>query len=249
MKPMIEVEGLRVGYGPRSRKMWAVDGVSFAVYQGECVGFIGANGAGKSTTIKAIMGFLHPDSGTTRLCGCPAGDPEGRRPVGYLPEVAVYYPYMRTRELLELYGTLGGLSRADLQKRIPVVLEQVGLPGREKALLRTLSKGMQQRVGIAQALITRPNVLVLDEVSSGLDPLGRHDLRALLHQLREEGCTIFFSSHELSEVESLCDRVVLIDHGRIRREVTREQLLAIGRERSLESFFIDAVRAGKRTDA
>ena len=244
MKNPIEVENLRVAYGRGAKTVVAVEGVTFSVKEGECVGFIGANGTGKSTTIKALMGFIYPDRGEARLFGCPAGDPEGRRNVGYLPEVALYYPYMRAQELLTLYGTLSGLDRATLRARIPKALEQVGLGGCDKALLRTFSKGMQQRLGIAQALIAQPSLLILDEVSSGLDPLGRHDLRALLQQLRNDGCTIFFSSHELTEVESLCNRIIMIDRGRICKEVTQEELRVIGREQSLESFFISTVREG-----
>jgi ABC-2 type transport system ATP-binding protein len=244
-RAMIRVDQLRVSYGTRRHRTAAVDGIRFEVFEGECVGFIGANGAGKSTTLKTLMGFTRADSGTAEICGRPAGDPEGRRTVGYLPEVALYYPFMKARELLELYGTLGGMKRDELARRIPGVLDLVGLTGRAEALLRTFSKGMQQRLGIAQALIASPELLVLDEVSSGLDPLGRHDLRRILEQLRSEGRTIFFSSHELSEVESLCDRVILIDRGRILREVTRDELRGIGRERSLESFFISEVRGAE----
>lgn len=238
----IQVDHLCLSYGRGAKRVAAVKDVSFAVTEGECVGFIGANGAGKSTTIKALMGFIYADQGEARLFGRPAGDPAGRRQVGYLPEVALYYPYMRARELLTLYGTLSGLKAADLRQRIPAALEAVGLGGRDKDLLRTFSKGMQQRLGIAQALIAQPTLLILDEVSAGLDPLGRHDLRALLQQLRDTGCTIFFSSHELTEVESLCNRVILIDQGRIRKEVTQSELRAIGQEQSLESFFIATVR-------
>ena len=242
MEEMIQVEELRVSYGRGARRVEAVRGVTFGVGEGECVGFIGANGAGKSTTMKALMGFLRADGGGATVCGHPAGAPEGRRSLGYLPEVATYYPFMKARELLELYGTLGGMTRRELRARIPAVLEEVGLPGRGEELMRTFSKGMQQRVGIAQAILGRPRLLVLDEVSSGLDPLGRHDLRVLLNQLKDDGCTLFFSSHELTEVESLCHRVLMIDRGRIVREVSQADLKAIGRERSLESFFISVVR-------
>lgn len=242
MKTLIEVDKLCVSYGRGPKRTQAVQQVSFQVHEGECVGFIGVNGAGKSTTLKTLMGFTFAESGRAMVCGHPAGAPESRRDIGYLPEVALYYPFMKAGELLELYGTLGGLSREDVKARTPKVLEQVGLAGKQTHLLRTFSKGMQQRLGIAQALITEPKLLVLDELSSGLDPLGRHDLRLLLEHLKGEGRTIFFSSHELTEVESLCDRVILIHGGRVLREVTREELHAIGRERSLESFFISEVR-------
>ncbi len=246
MRTMIHVDRLTVCYGRRGKRTTAVNEISFDVREGECVGFIGANGAGKSTTIKTLMGFTYAAAGQATVCGHPAGAPEGRRTVGYLPEVALYYPFMRADELLRLYGTLGGMRAAALRTRIPEVLADVGLAGHERELLRSFSKGMQQRLGIAQALIADPALLVLDEVSSGLDPLGRYDLRTLLLALKAKGRTIFFSSHELSEVESLCDRVLLIDRGRLLREVTQEALRAIGRTRSLESFFITEIRAGEK---
>ena len=235
----IFAEGVTVTY---RNGLTALTDASFQIPQGTITALVGVNGAGKSTTMKALMGFIHLDGGTAKVCGHPAGAPEGRRRLGYLPEVAMYYPFMKARELLELYGTLGGMTRHELSVRIPEVLEEVGLAGRDNELLRTFSKGMQQRLGIAQAIVTRPRLLVLDEVSSGLDPLGRYDLRALLNKLKNEGCTLFFSSHELSEVESLCNRILMIDRGRIVREVSQKDLQAIGRERSLESFFISVVR-------
>ncbi len=241
---MIHVEDLSVSYRRRGGRLTAVCDLSFSVMEGECVGFIGANGAGKSTTIKTLLGFTYADRGTAGVCGHPAGAPEGRRSIGYLPEVALYYPFMKADELLELYGMLSGLSRSDVRSRTPGILERVGLAGQGRELLRTFSKGMQQRLGIAQALIAEPALLILDEVSSGLDPLGRYDLHQLLRGLKEEGRTIFFSSHELTEVESLCDRVLLIHQGRLLREVSRAELRAAGRERSLEAFFIEQVRSG-----
>jgi ABC-2 type transport system ATP-binding protein len=214
-QPVIEVENLVVQYGKGSRVVQAVRGISFSIEPGETVGFIGANGAGKSTTIKCLMGFIFPTSGSARVFGLSAGAASSRERIGYLPEVALYYPYMKARELLELYGGLHGLSNRELKVKIPEILEKVGLGGRAETLLRNFSKGMQQRLGIAQALIADPEALILDELSSGLDPLGRHDLRQVLLELKERKRTIFFSSHELTEVESLCDRVIMIHQGRI----------------------------------
>ncbi len=211
--PVIEVQDLVVEYRNGRQTHRAVQGISFTVDPGECVGFIGANGAGKSTTMKTLMGFVFPASGTVRMFGEAAGSVESRRRLGYLPEVALYYPFMKARELLELYGGLQGLTRADLKQRIPSLLEEVGLGGKGNQLLKNFSKGMQQRLGIAQAIIAKPEALIFDELSSGLDPLGRHDLRQVLLRLKSEGTTIFFSSHELSEVESLCDRVIMINEG------------------------------------
>ncbi|MCX7049097.1 MAG: ABC transporter ATP-binding protein [Candidatus Sumerlaeota bacterium] len=211
---VIEVEHLIAGYRSGRKKTTAVNDLSFDIWRGECVGFIGPNGAGKSTTIKVLMGFMFPASGSARLFGAPAGSMESRRHIGYLPEVSLYYPFMRARELLELYGGLQGMGRAQLKERIPTLLKLVGLENQGESLLRNFSKGMQQRLGIAQALIADPDLFIFDELSAGLDPLGRYDLRGVLLDLKRRGKTIFFSSHELNEVESLCDRVIMIHQGR-----------------------------------
>jgi len=224
-EPLIEVRDLVVDYGRGKKVHHAVRGISFRVNRGECVGFIGANGAGKSTTMKALLGFVFPAGGSVRVFGAPAGSVESRRRLGYLPEVALYYPFMKARELLELYGGLQGLSSGELKRRIPPLLDEVGLGGRGESLLKNFSKGMQQRLGIAQAIIAEPELLIFDELSSGLDPLGRHDLREVLLRLKAAGTTIFFSSHELSEVESLCDRVIMINKGRVVTEAPVADLM------------------------
>ncbi|MBI3912189.1 MAG: ABC transporter ATP-binding protein [Armatimonadetes bacterium] len=217
MSAAIEIINLCISY----RRGWwmpptvAVAGLNLRVAPGEVVGFIGPNGAGKSSTIKALMGFLAPDAGAARLLGREAGHPESRRRVGFLPEVALYYPWLTARETLTLYGRLQDLPVPLLRAQTQDLLVRVGLAGREDERLRGFSKGMLQRVGIAQALLGNPELLVLDEVSSGLDPLGRRDLREILTERKRAGVTIFFSSHELSEVAQLCDRVVLIHHGRV----------------------------------
>jgi ABC-2 type transport system ATP-binding protein len=172
-----------------------------------------------------MMGFLFPAYGKIDVLGHPAGSTPAKKNLGYLPEVALYYPFMKARELLALYGGLAGIPRGELDSRIAHVLDTVGLRGRENALLKTYSKGMQQRQGIAQALIGDPRLLILDELSSGLDPLGRRDLRRILRTLRQEGKTIFFSSHELSEVEMLCDRIIIINRGRKVQEGPLEDLV------------------------
>lgn len=222
---VIEVSNLEVEYRSGRQITRAVRGINFEVHEGECVGFIGANGAGKSTTMKTIMGFLFPTQGTVRVFGQQAGTVESRRRLGYLPEVTVYYPFMKARELLELYGGLHGVSRKELKTKIPAILEDLGLKGKGEVLLKNFSKGMQQRLGIAQAIIADPELLVFDELSSGLDPVGRYDLRQVLMQLKERGRTIFFSSHELSEVETLCDRVIMIHGGKVLVEATVAELM------------------------
>lgn len=223
---VIDVTDLVVRYGKGAKAVDAVRGVTFSVHRGECVGFVGANGAGKSTTLKALMGFIFPHAGRLRVFGEEAGTVGSRRRTGYLPEVALYYPFMKARELLELYGGLHGVSRRDLKQRIPAMLETVGLTGRGETLLKNFSKGMQQRLGIAQSLIAEPELLVFDELCSGLDPLGRFDLRQILLDLKKAGRTVFFSSHELTEVESLCDRILIVHQGRILRNEPLDALRA-----------------------
>ncbi len=223
--PIVDVKNLVVEYGKGATRVRAVNGISFQIFPGECVGFVGANGAGKSTTIKTLMGFIFPTSGSVRIFGAEAGTVESRRRIGYLPEVALYYPFMKGRELLELYGGLHGLSGAELRQRIPELFEELGLKGKEEVLLRNYSKGMQQRLGIAQAIIADPELLIFDELSSGLDPVGRYDLRRVLQKLKERGRTIFFSSHELTEVENLCDRVIIIHKGHIITQAPVQELL------------------------
>lgn len=215
--PALEVRDLRITYpgGWRRGPQHAVDGLSFRVEPGEVVGFIGPNGAGKSSTIKCLMGFLQPTGGEAWLLGRPAGSPEARRHVGFLPEVALYYPWLTPRETLWMYGRLAGLEPRALRRRSAELLERVGLAGREDDRLKGFSKGMLQRVGIAQAILGDPKLLILDEVSSGLDPLGRRDLRELMLEEKRKGVTIFFSSHELTEVTQLCDRVILVHRGRV----------------------------------
>lgn len=246
---IIHARHLSAGYGRGKRRVRAVEDLSFDVRRGECVGFIGVNGAGKSTTMKTMMGFMFPAAGTVEVFGRPPGDVESRRRIGYLPEVAMYYPFMKARELLELYGGLQGMPSAVLRDRIPPLLELVGLKGRGETLLRNFSKGMQQRVGIAQALLHEPDLLIFDELSSGLDPVGRHDLRQVLLGLKQAGRSIFFSSHELSEVESLCDRVILIHRGRILRDQSIAALKADSGARDLETFFIGLIREHDREAA
>lgn len=239
--PVLEVERLVVDYKSGRVRVRAVDDISFTIHEGECVGFIGVNGAGKSTTIKALLGFLFPSEGRVRVFGQDAGSATCRRRIGYLPEVALYYPFMKARELLLLYGGLHDIPMKQLRDRIEGVLREVGLEGKGNTLLRNFSKGMQQRLGIAQAIISNPEAMIFDELSSGLDPVGRHDLRRVLLDLKRRGRTIFFSSHELTEVESLCDRVIMIHRGKIVCDDRIRDLMARA-DRGLENHFIDVIR-------
>jgi ABC-2 type transport system ATP-binding protein len=223
--PAIQAENLHVEYRSKNgRLVHAVKGLSFSVEPGEVVGFLGPNGAGKSSTIKAIMGFLEPKQGTCRVFDLPCGSLEAKRRIGYLPEVAMYYPYLSPLETLCLYGELQGLRGSALKKEATELLELVGLKDSLKKRNKMLSKGMLQRVGIAQSLLGTPELLVLDEVTSGLDPVGRKELRKLLKDRQSKGTTLFFSSHELSEVDMLCDRILLINEGSLVEERGLEEL-------------------------
>ncbi len=191
----------------------AVDNLSLTVHPGEILGFLGTNGAGKTTTIKMLLGLLSPDSGCVRVLGGDPCSPAARRRIGYMPETATYYPYLNLRELLFFYGGLCGMPRAAIRARADVLIERVGLGTAAGRLLRTYSKGMLQRAGIAQALLHDPDLLILDEPLTGLDPLARSHFRDMILDLREQGKTVFFSSHELSEAELICDRVAILKQG------------------------------------
>ncbi len=234
MSAAIEVRDLFVQYRTKKGELLdAVKGLSFAVQSGEIVGFLGPNGAGKSSTLKALMGFVEAKSGEATIFGEKAGTPEARKRIGYLPEVAMYYPFLTPIETLTMYGELQGLKGKSLRIEIELLLEQVGIAHAAKKQNRSMSKGMLQRVGIAQALLGSPELLVLDEVTSGLDPVGRKELRNLLKSRQEQGATLFFSSHELAEVDMLCDRILLIHKGKFVEEREIGELKA-----SLRNFYI-----------
>lgn len=219
MECAISVSHLKVNYRDKKGKtVQAVQDLSFEVNPGEVVGFLGPNGAGKSSTIKALLGFQPIAGGSATIFGHEAGHESSRRRTGYLPEVAMYYPYLTPRETLRFYGELQGLKGASLRKEADELLEAVGMVHAADMLNRGLSKGMMQRVGIAQSLLGNPELLILDEVTSGLDPVGRQELRRLLKRRQEQGTTLFFSSHELAEVEMLCDRILIIHKGKLVEE-------------------------------
>lgn len=213
---VIQITDLMVEYKTDSGKtIRAVDGLNLTVRRGEVVGFIGPNGAGKSTSIKVLMGFRKPTQGSVRVMGMPAGHMDGRRRVGFLPEVALYYPFLNARETLRMFAKLREIPREAREDIIDELLAKVKLTGRDREPVRGFSKGMLQRVGIAQAIMGEPDLLILDEVTSGLDPVARYDVRRILMDFKAKGKTVFFSSHELSEVTMLCDRVILIDECRV----------------------------------
>ena len=234
MHDAIHVQDLVVRYRAKKGKLVdAVKGLSFIVQPGEVVGFLGPNGAGKSSTLKALMGFVQPAAGRCEIFGLASGSLAAKRRVGYLPEVAMYYPYLTPVETMILYGELQGLGGRKLRQEAMDLLEVVGLKGAERKLNKNLSKGMLQRVGIAQALLGRPDLLVLDEVTSGLDPVGRKELRLLLKERQRDGATLFFSSHELAEVDMLCDRILVINQGTLVEERRMAPLMDVLRNYSV----------------
>ncbi|MDH4080897.1 MAG: ABC transporter ATP-binding protein [Nitrospira sp.] len=203
----------RVGFW--GRRVTAVDDLSLEVQQGEIYGFLGPNGAGKTTTIKMLMGLIYPSSGAASLFGRSIGDQAAKAKVGFLPESPYFYDYLTSREFLRFYGHLFGLLGSALEKRIDELLELVGMTHARDLQLRKFSKGMLQRVGIAQAMINDPELVILDEPMSGLDPIGRKEVRDLILRLKESGKTVMFSSHILHDAELLCDRVAMIMKGRL----------------------------------
>ena len=217
----IETHGLRKAYGDKI----AVHDVTISVPEGEVFGFLGPNGAGKSTTMKMLLGLAFPTSGSATLLGLPLGAVAAKRRIGFLPEQFRFHEWLRGEEFLDFHGELCGMSRAARRRRIPEVLELVGLAGRGKDRLRTYSKGMLQRIGLGQALIHDPALVFLDEPTSALDPIGRREVRDIIRALKARGMTVFLNSHLLSEVETVCDRVAIVDRGKVVRYGPLEELL------------------------
>jgi len=214
---VLEVTGLAKSYpaGFWLRRVKVLDDLSFTVGENEVVGFLGANGAGKTTTIKILNRLVFPDSGSIRLFGEPVGIRSASRGrTGFMPEQPYYYEYLTGSEFLGLCGRLNGMGRDAIRRRSGEMLERVRLSEARNTAIRKYSKGMMQRLGIAQALLHDPELVILDEPMSGLDPMGRMDIRGIIRDLKERGRTVFFSSHIISDVETLCDRVILIDRGR-----------------------------------
>ncbi|MFZ1010191.1 MAG: ABC transporter ATP-binding protein [Candidatus Sulfotelmatobacter sp.] len=217
--PAIEILGLektyRVGFW-RKRPKRALHPLHLTVEDGEIFGFLGPNGAGKTTTLKLMMGLVFPSSGSARILGHEWTDPQVKAQIGFLPEQPYFYDHLTAHELLEYYGQLSGVPAKDRKRRVEEVLQRVGLRDIRGVQLRKFSKGMLQRVGIGQAILHDPKLVFFDEPMSGLDPMGRREVRDLMEQLKNEGKTVFFSTHILSDAEALCDRVAIIHRGELR---------------------------------
>jgi ABC-2 type transport system ATP-binding protein len=225
---VLEVENLRKEFvrGFSRKRTIAVDGISFAVERGEVFGFLGPNGAGKTTTMKMLMGLIHPTGGKASILGAAIGDLAAKRRIGYLPENPYFYDYLSATEFMHMVGRIYGLDRAQRSKRAGELLERVGVGMAKDRAMRSYSKGMMQRVGLAQALIGDPELVVLDEPMSGLDPIGRREVRELMLELRERGKTVFFSTHILGDANLLCERVAIIVKGKLRDVGPLGQLLS-----------------------
>ena len=227
---VVHVEGVvkdfRPGFGLRRKRV--LHGISLSVARGEIFGFVGPNGAGKTTTLKILMGLIRATAGEASILGHDVRETAFRRHIGFLPENPYFYDFLTGREILTFYARLSGVHAHERKQRVKMLLEWVGLSHAAKERLRTYSKGMLQRIGIAQALVHDPSVVFLDEPMSGLDPIGRVEIRDLILRLRAEGKTVFMNTHILSDVEMVCDRVAIIAGGRIRYQGATQNVLVEG---------------------
>jgi ABC-2 type transport system ATP-binding protein len=225
--PAVHAIELRKTY----RTTVALDGLSMTVRRGEVFGFLGPNGAGKTTAVKLLLGLARPTGGEAMVLGAPAGDRQTRQHIGYLPELFRYQAWLSAREVLVLHCRLLRLPRSRWPGEVSRVLRTVGLDGREDDRVGTFSKGMQQRLGLGAALLGEPQLVVLDEPTSALDPVGRHDVRTIIRELRDRGATVFLNTHLLEEAQQVCDRVTVIDKGRSLATGTMDEL--VGRQTSV----------------
>ncbi len=234
MQPAISVQNLTKRYrNPQRSDRAALRGLTLDVPRGEIYGFLGPNGAGKTTTIKLLLGLIRPTAGSGTVLGHPLGSVEARRRLGFLPESPYFYEYLRGEELLDYYGSLFGLPDRLRRERVDGLLRLVGLAEHRRLAVRKYSRGMLQRLGLAQALVNDPDLVILDEPAGGLDPIGRREMRDILLALRDRGKTVFLSSHILAEVETVCDRVAILNRGDVVAVGRVGELLAQGREMEL----------------
>ncbi len=243
MEAIVRIDRLRVEYRGRGlgvKTKVALNGLSLEVLRGEVFGFLGPNGAGKTTTMQVLLGFTTPTRGSASLFGVDVREPIARQRIGYLPELTYYYKFLTAEELLRFYARIFGLRRIEAENRIDELLRLVELDTVRRRPIRTYSKGMQQRIGLAQALLNDPELLLLDEPTSGLDPPGRMRVREIIQRLKRDGKTVFFSSHELGEVETVCDRVAILQAGDL-KAVGRVSDLAQQHEGTLERAFLSII--------
>jgi ABC-2 type transport system ATP-binding protein len=243
MDAILRMDKLRVEYPVKQRGATpkvALHGLDLTVNAGEVFGFLGPNGAGKTTTMNVLLGFVQPTSGAAYLFGVDVRQPIARQRIGFLPELTYYYKFLTAEEILRFYAKVFGIPSAEADKRIDDLIKLVELEHARKRPLKSYSKGMQQRVGLAQALINNPDLLILDEPTSGLDPLGRMKVREIIQRLKDEGKTVFFSSHELGEVETVCDRVAIVNQGEL-KEQGRVSDLMKEHQCDLEKIFLKIV--------
>src|ERR1700686_1838978 len=227
----IEISGLEKIYNAgfwRKRSKRALRPLTLAVEEGEIFGFLGPNGAGKTTTLKILMGLVFPTAGNARILGMELADPRMKAQIGFLPEQPYFYDHLTARELLRYYGQLSGVDGKQLSHKVEAVLAQVRLRESANVQLRKFSKGMLQRAGIAQAILHDPKVVFLDEPMSGLDPVGRREVRDIIQELKQQGRTVFFSTHILSDAEMLCDRVAVLVGGKLQGVGSPDQIVSFG---------------------
>lgn len=235
------VSASKVYSTPGKPKRTAVSDVSITVESGTIHGLLGPNGAGKTTTLKMLLGLVRPSGGTFEVLGADSTRPSGRRALGFLPEQPYFPIHLTARQAMRFYGSLAGVSTADVRTQTATLLERVGLADAERTELSKFSRGMLQRLGIAQALLGRPQVVILDEPASGLDPVGQRDVRNLMLELRAEGVTVLLSSHQLSEVEAVCDQVTILNRGVVAVEGDINLLLNVDGRTSVRATGMDAL--------
>lgn len=235
----IYTENLCKTYKAGVKTIKALDNLNLEVNAGDIFGFIGQNGAGKTTAIKIFTGLIYKDSGQAEVFDNPAGSIEAKRRIGFLPEVSYYYKFLEARDLLSFYASLQGLSGKKLTKRVDETLELVKLSDFKKLKLKEYSKGMLQKFGIAQSMVGDPEILILDELTSGLDPIAQHEVMDILKNLKTSGKTIFFSSHRLSEVESICDKVGILHKGKLIKHGNINDIFS--KTETLEKQFYDMI--------
>ena len=242
---ILSIKDLQYTYKHAKGEVKALKGLDLDVCRGEIFGFLGPNGAGKTTTIKLMLGILCQQSGDISVLGGSPSRPGTRKTIGYMPETADYYRFLTPRELLNMYGAFFGIKKRDLRGRIDLLLETVGLEGKGDMRMQTFSKGMMQKVSFAQALVNDPELLILDEPNSGLDPVARKKMREVIQDLRGKGKTIFFSSHELSEVELISDKIGILNKGSlIASGPVRDLLDEKEEDQTLEKYFLRIIEGG-----